>query len=118
MINAPVFGWLNIAAINAFVGTRIYPFGDAPQDPTAPYITYLVVSSVSQNYHGETPNTDNQRVQIDIWSRDQQETLDIGTEVQTAMDARGYQSLMIGPRKEPDTQIYRLQFDYSIWLTR
>ena len=66
MINAPVFGWLNIAAINAFLGTRIYPFGSAPQNPTRPYITYQVISSVSENLQSERPEIDNQRVQVDI----------------------------------------------------
>ena len=118
MINAPVFGWLNIPAINAFLGTRIYPFGSAPQNPTRPYITYQVISSVSENLQSERPEIDNQRVQVDIWSEDQQETLDIGEEVRTALDTRGHQSVMIGPEKDPETQTYRLQFDYSIWLPR
>lgn len=115
---APVYGYLNVAAVNAFVSGRIYGFGQAPQSPTKPYITWQVVSGVPSNYQGSAPVVDRQRVQIDIWSDDQQQTINIGAAVRAEMDKHGHQLNQIGPNVDPDTYTNRLTFDYSIWLPR
>lgn len=115
---APIYGYLNVAAVNAFVSGRIYGFGQAPQSPTKPYITWQVVSGVPSNYQGQAPSVDRQRIQVDIWSDDQQQTLDLGSAVRTELDKHGYQITQVGPQVDPETYTNRLTLDYSIWLGR
>lgn len=115
---APVFFYLNVAAVNAFVAGRIYGFGQAPQSPAKPYITWQVVSGVPSNYHSDSPAADKQRIQIDIWSDDQQQTINIGTAVRAEMDKHGHQLNQIGPNVDPDTYTNRLTLDYSVWIKR
>lgn len=115
---APIYGYLNIGPVNTYINGRIYGFGQAPQSPTKPYITWQLVSSVPSHYQDTTPSTDRQRIQIDIWSDDQQETLDIGAAVRNALDVRGHQFNQMGPMVDQETYTNRLTLDYSIWLSR
>lgn len=113
-----VYGMLNVAGVNAQVSGRIYGFGQAPQSPTYPYITWEIVSEIPSNYLGEAPIVDNHRVEINIWARDQQTALDTKDAVQSALDSNGNQLLGLGPNVDPETQSYRIQFDYSLWTNR
>jgi hypothetical protein len=113
-----VYGLLNVAGVNAHVSGRIYGFGEAPQSPTYPYITWEIVSEVPSNYLGEVPVVDNHRVEVNIWARDQQAALDTKDAVRTALDPNGHQILGLGPNVDPETQSYRIQFDYSLWTSR
>lgn len=113
-----IYAWLNVAAINAIAGTRLYPFGDAGDSPTYPYVTWFLPSSGAENYLGESPNVDNDRVQIDCWARSQQEALDLASAVRTEMDQYGHQTVKIVHPIDPDTKSYRIQFDYSLWVSR
>lgn len=113
-----VYALLNVAGVNAQVGSRIYGFGEAPQSPTYPYITWEIISGVPNNYTGQAPVVDRYRVEVNIWTRDQQAALDTGSAVQAALDASGHQQIQIGPSVDPETQSYRLQFDYSFWTSR
>ena len=114
----PIYGWLNVAAVNAIAGTRLFPFGDGGDSPVYPYVTWSVPSSASENYLAETPDTDNDRVQIDCYARTQQEALNLATAVRTEMDKHGHQRVKIIHPIDPDTKSYRIQFDYSIWTSR
>jgi len=117
MIVPGVYGWLNVAAVNAFVSGRIYGFGHAPQTPTYPYITWRVITSVpSQQF--DAPAVDNQRVEVNVWSKAQQESLDAAAAVQTEMDKHGHQITQLGPERDSETKNYRTQLDYSIWSSR
>jgi len=115
---APIYGYLNVAAVNAFVSGRIYGFGQAPQSPAKPYITWQVVSGVPSNYHDRAPTVDRQRIQVDIWSDDQSETLSLGTAVRTEMDKHGHQLNQLGPEVDDETYTNRLMLDYAVWVTR
>lgn len=113
-----VFSLLNVAGVNATVSDRIYGFGEAPQSPTYPYITWEITSEVPSNYVSETPTVDNHRIEINIWARDQQTALDTKDAVQTALDSNGHQLISLGPNVDDDTQSYRIQLDYSLWTSR
>lgn len=118
MIEPPVYRWLNVAPVNAFVSGRIYGQGHRPDSPTYPYIGYQSVSASSQNYLSEPPEMDNDRVQIDIWTRDRTEALNLAAAVRTELDKHGHQLVKIGPTQDPETKSYRVQFDYSFWANR
>lgn len=113
-----VYQLLNVAGVNAEVGSRIYGFGTAPQNPTYPYITWEIITGVPSNYQGETPKVDKYRVEVNVWGRDQQTVLDAGAAIQSALDSNGHQITQIGPNQDQATQSFRLQLDYSIWTDR
>jgi len=113
----PVFSFLNVAPVNALVDTRIH-FIDAGDSPTYPYIRWFVPSGAAGNYLGQPPNVDNDRVQIDCFTRDKQQVLDLADAVQSELDRHGHQLVKIVHTIDPDTKSYRVQFDYSFWTDR
>ncbi len=113
-----IYLWLNVTAVNNVAGTRIYPFGDAGDSPTYPYVTWSVVSSGAENKLSGAPDTDNDRVQLDCWAQSMQDALDLATAVRAEMDKYGHQLVKIVHPIDPDTKSYRVQFDYSIWSHR
>lgn len=118
MIEPPVYGWLNVAPVNAFVSGRIHGQGHIPDSPTYPYIRYQSVSGASQNTLSEAPEMDNERVQVDLFTRDRQQALDLAAAVRTELDKHGHQLTKSGPSQDPETKSYRVQFDYSFWTHR
>lgn len=113
-----IYSWLNVTAVNNIAGTRLYPFGDAGDSPTYPYVTWFTPSSGATNYLGEAPNTDNDRVQIDCWAQSQQDAINLASAVRAEMDKYGHQVVMMVHPIDPDTKSYRIQMDYSIWSAR
>ena len=113
-----IFTILNQPSVNAFVGSRIYGAGHAGDSPQYPYITWQVISGQPNNLLSEAPTIDNARVQINIWSRSESEVRQAAEAARDVLDLFGYQSILIGPQKDPDTKSYRIQMDYSIWSHR
>lgn len=113
-----IFAMLNVAAVNAFVGSRIYGAGHAGDDPEYPYVTWQILSGQPQKYLGEVPDIDNARVQINVFARSEQSARETATAVRDVMDTEGYQVLLIGPEHDPVTKSTRIQMDYSVWTER
>ena len=118
MIEPPVFGWLNVASVNAFVDQRIYGQGHIPDSPTYPYIRYQSVTGASQNCMSGPPAADQDRTQVDMWTRDRNQALQLAAAVRTELDKHGTQLVKIGPNQDHETKAYRVQFDYSFWDQR
>lgn len=113
-----IYSILNVAAVNAHVGTRIFGAGHADDSPVYPYITWQVISGRPENYQGQAPNVDNARVQVNVWARDEAAVRTAAQAARDALDAAGHQVVLIGPDRDPETKSYRIQMDYSIWTAR
>ena len=113
-----IYSILNVASVNAHVGTRIYGAGHAGDSPAYPYITWQVISGSPENYQGEAPNVDNARVQINVWARDEAAVRTAATAARDVLDAAGHQRMLMGPERDPETKSYRIQMDYSFWNQR
>lgn len=117
----PIYQWLNVAAVNALAGTRLYPFGDAGDSPVYPYVTWFFPTIGAENLLAEAPTIDRFRVQIDCWAQGvngQQNALDLAQAVRTVMDTHGHQQVRIDHPIDPDTKSYRIQLDYDVWHHR
>lgn len=59
---APIFALLSAnAGVTALLGTspcRAYPFGNAPDQVTKPYITWQTIGGNPENYLKDSPNID------------------------------------------------------------
>jgi len=113
-----VYELLNVSAVNAYVAGRIYGAGNAGDSPTYPYITWQVISGSPSNRLSEVPDTDRATVMVNVWSRSEAEARQTATAVRDALDPAGYQQVLIGPSRDPDTKSFRVQMDYSIWTYR
>jgi hypothetical protein len=105
------------SAVTAIVGSRIYQ-SIAPQDITQPYVVWSVVTSAPGNNLSETPEYDDQRVQIDCWSTNQSQARQLGQAVRDAIEV--YTHIVYGPWNdyEPDTKLHRWSMDSEWWQDR
>lgn len=116
----PIFNVLiGSPAVTAIVGVgtnaRIYGAGRVPPDTTKPYIVWQIISANPDNNLSDTPEQDDQRVQVDIYAKDQVQSRLLATAARNAIEA--VMHIVYGPwdQYEADTALYRWSFDVS-WL--
>lgn len=100
----------------ALVSGRCYPL-TAPDKTERPYIVYQVVSNVPSVSLDGPNGTENRRIQIDVWGASYNEVKTLELSVKTAMNSALFCNIPLstGDLYEPDTQLYRVTMDYSIW---
>lgn len=93
--------------------------GVAPQDTTPPFIVWNTLGGASNNYMAERPGIDNPVVQIDVYSRDEEEADTLAQYVRDALELHAHQRGQ--PRETWEgqpTKLYRVSLDFSFWSTR
>lgn len=114
-----VFALLNVSAVSALVGARIYRHGSAPQDVVAPYITWFQVYGRPENTLSETPAVDNCTIQIDCWSANTgagaTQINALAEAVRNAVEARWHVTGIVANEKDFQTQRYRIGMQCTIF---
>ena len=72
------------AGLTALVATRVYPLA-APQNVTAPYLTYRRVSAIRESAMGADANNVTARFQIDVWASSFASARNVAEQVRLAM---------------------------------
>ena len=98
---------------------RIYP-SVAPFGVATPYATYTRVTALEQNTldaNGGTGNTVNTLVQIDIWSTTYLEASTKAAAVKTLLKGWAMENVVTNEQDgyEPDTTLYRVILEISVW---
>ena len=112
----PVYQTLTaVPAIVSLVADRIYGSGQATQGETRPYITWQIISATPNNNLSTTPEQDDQRVQIDVYSKSEQDCTVLAKLVRNAIEQ--VMHITFGPWNtyEADTGLYRWSMDVT-WL--
>jgi hypothetical protein len=123
LIQQQIFTALGQAAgLSALVGARIYP-DQAPQATAKPYVVWQEISDLEVNDlsgSAETSGVHNYRIQVTFWDVNATKSREGGKQVRLAMSAASaFKSLHIDSRAmpfEPDTKLYGMQSDFSVWL--
>jgi hypothetical protein len=108
---------LAASAVTAIVAQRVYQ-QEAPQDAADPYVVWAVVSGVPGNNLSDTPEYDDQRIQIDCWSDNQAQARQLGEAVRDAIEAQTH--IVFGPwsDRDQDTKLWRWSMDAEYWQDR
>lgn len=122
----PVFPLLLAASsVTDLVGTdpaRIYRHGSAPQNTTAPYITWFLVSGNPENTLSELPKIDRDEVQIDCWSNNDgtgaNQIEALAKAVRDALEPSYYMTQIVADQRDPDTDRYRIAMTFTFWHDR
>lgn len=122
-IQSEIFSALGqYAGLSALVATRIYP-DQAPQGVAKPYVVWQEITDLEVNDmsgSAETGGLHNYRIQVTFWDVNATKSREGGKQVRLAMiDATGFKSLHIDSRAmpfEPETKLYGMQSDFSVWL--
>ena len=98
---------------------RVYP-QTAPAETETPYCTYTRVAAVEQatlDANGGTGNPVNTRMQLDVWAASYGEGQDKAAALKSALKGWGSENIVIGESDgfEPETKLYRVMLDVSIW---
>jgi hypothetical protein len=104
-------------AVHAICGDSVFrTFAEGV--PVAPYIVWTIISGVPENNLSDLPDFDDARIQVDCYSKSQQQARQLGEAAQAALETLGY--VVFGPIEshEEDTLLYRRQFDWEIWSAR
>jgi hypothetical protein len=104
------------SVLGALVTGRCYPM-IAPDKTVKPYVVYQVISNVPEVTLDGVTDTENRRVQVDIYDRSYGAVKTLELAVKAAMEAATFINIPLSSREtyETDTQLYRVSIDYSIW---
>lgn len=112
-------------AVTALIGSspvRAYPFGDAPQGVTAPYVTWQEIAGTPENNLSSTPPADHYVVDVNCWgSADPSGRAQVSTLAEAVRDAvEPYAHMTATPRRSRDatTQKYRVWMQFEFWRNR
>jgi len=122
-----VFTLLNVSAVQAYVGTnpaRIYKHGTAPQNVTAPYVTWFLVSGTPENHLDGTPPVDNCSIQVDAWSDNagskaaQVAATGLANALRDAIEDAHDITSFGNDSQDYETQRYRVSMTFTFWNPR
>lgn len=104
------------AGVTALLGagtTRLYPFGDAPENVAKPYAVYQVLNGVPENYLDEPPDIDEWNIQIDIYATSVNSANDVQKALRRALEAHCYVTRLGSTGTEPSTKLKTTSLDIS-----
>lgn len=104
--------------VAAFVGTRIYRHGNAPQDVTKPYITWFLVTGVPDNNLSDPPPSDRMSCQVDCWHPTDLGIETLATSVRNVLETLGHITSIVINERDADTKLYRISFQVDILSIR
>lgn len=117
----PVFTTLQASAdVRAILGARprLYRHGEAPQNESRPYGTWLVVSGIPENTLSETPGIDRDTVQIDVYAKGDAEIEELARVVRDQMETVTHMVAWRNPPRDEQTRLFHISMDFDYWLPR
>jgi hypothetical protein len=97
---------------------RVYPFGEAPQHVTLPYVTWQTVAAIPENYVDCPPDIDSITVQLDVWGATQGSVAEVRDAVRNALEYDAHVVALNFEGREPDTRLYRVSLTVDFWTER
>ncbi|MBB1438903.1 DUF3168 domain-containing protein [Shewanella sp. SG41-4] len=95
--------------------TRLYPFGQAPQDVAKPYAVWQVIGGSPENYVSGGPDTDTFSLQVDVYAISGSSASNVGDAIRTAIELDAYTTNFNGDSRDEQTGHYRHSFDVD-WI--
>ena len=108
------------SAVTALIGSspvRLFPFGEAPQGVTKPYVAWQIVGGSPENFLNQAPDADTFSIQIDVYGDTEASARSVATAIRNAIQNRSHIVSWIGDGRDPDTKNYRIGF-IADWIVR
>lgn len=97
---------------------RFYPFGQATQQTPKPYATYQIIAGTPENYLGNLPDIDMVLIQIDVWGDTAPSVSSVADDIRDALEGACHMTGIGVSSRDPNTQNYRYQMDFTYWNPR
>ncbi len=98
--------------------TRLWPFGEAPQDVARPYAVWQQVTGSPENYLGSRPDIDSFTVQVDVYAVTADAARAIAMALRDAIEPHAHIMGWRGEGQDPETNNYRYSFDVDWFVQR
>ena len=97
---------------------RISRHGRAPQDSARPYVTWGLVVGVPENTLSEAPGIDRCTVQVDCWSLDSSDAVELAQAVRDVIEPEAHMTAVIVDEREAGTKLYHIAMQFDWFLSR
>lgn len=118
----PIFATLvangTVTGIFGTVPTRVYPFGEAPQEVTKPYAVWQIIGGGPENYLSQRPDIDLWSLQIDVYADTAAAARSGAEAIRDAIELQAHIVGWRGESRDPETNNYRYSFDVDWWSDR
>jgi len=115
----PVFSVLAAApAVTALIGSspvRLYPFGEADNTTTRPYVVWQTIFGSPENYLGNTPDIDGFGTQMDVYAKTAEDAREVAETLRDVIEPVAHITAYNGEFRDPITRDYRYSFNVD-WL--
>lgn len=101
------------AKLGVVPNMRFYPFGAANQNTLKPYATFQVITNTPENYLGQLPDSDDYRVQVDVWAATQASANDTAQAIRDAVEPHAYMVNAGSTLRDAETGTYRYMMDFQ-----
>ena len=122
MSMAPIFVVCRAStAVTDLLGTnptRLYPFGQAPQNVAKPYAVWQVIGGSPENYISGRPDTDTFALQVDVYADSGNSAKVVGDAIRFATELEAHTTNYNGDSRDKETGNYRHSFDIDWIVTR
>ena len=116
---APIFSVCaadaGVVALLGTAPTRLYPFGEAPQDTVKPYAVWQMITGSPENYLAGRPDVDGFTMQVDVYAPTATAVRDVARALRNAIELKANIVRWGGESKDSATKIYHYSFDVD-WL--
>lgn len=109
------------AAVKSLIGTnpvRLWPFGAAPTEPTAPYALWQIVYGAPENYLNQRPDIDGFGVQVDAYATTVTAARNVAKAIRDALEPSAHVTAYNGEDRDDPTGLYRVSFTVEFLTPR
>lgn len=118
----PIFATCRASsAVTAILGaspTRLFLFGEAPQNVALPYATWQITGGTPENYLDTVPDIDRYSVQVDVWAETASDARDAAGALLGAIEPVAHVVSWRGEGRAEETELFRLSFDVDWFAQR
>lgn len=107
--------------VTALVGSnpvRIFPFEEATEGVTYPYVTWTVITGTPANTLDKLPVIDYLSTQVDIWGKTSASALDVAAAVRDAIEPHAHMVGLGSMERDLETKSYRVRLDFDFFIER
>lgn len=105
------------SSLSADPVTRMFEFGEAPQNTPVPYAVWQVVSGSPDNYITNRPDVDSYTIQIDVYAADGNSAEAVAVALRDAFEGVSHVTSWRSHGRDSDTADYRIGFDVR-WIVQ
>jgi hypothetical protein len=97
---------------------RFFSFGEARQNTELPYAVWQMPTSVPANYLGQLPDTDDARVQIDVYASTQENALLVARAIRDALEPHAHMTLASMRSRDSVTRSHGFMLEFEFFTPR